>query len=212
MPQERDDLNENLVEIERARIGNEIHDALLPLIFAASSGVSNAINHLSDDTGAKQKLIQVSQWLTDATQTGRRLLTEIYPPELTGTLWIRATKDTISRLFDDSEVSVGWKTEGDVEQTSMDVALTLYRIVIESVRNAVRHGKAGQISVEATRTGDAIEVIVRDEGCGFDPAMIPEDRFGIRAMTGRAKLAGGSLVIDSKPGGPTTVTLNVQAT
>ncbi len=141
----RDDPTDNLVELERAKIGHEIHDALLPLIFAASSGVQSAINGLPEDADqSRQQLTQTLQWLTNALQTGRRMLTEIYPPELIGSLWVRAAKDTVERLFADSSPRIVWDTEESVEQTSQEIAVTIYRIVVEAIRNSIRHGQADQ--------------------------------------------------------------------
>ncbi len=206
MSQSGQDLNLELIELERTQIGHEIHDALLPLIFAAASGVSHAIDRLPTDADeSKTELLQVSDWLADALHTGRRLLSEIYPPELTGTRWVRAAKETIDKLWDQSERNPSWEIVGDVEETSPSVAMAAYRIVVESVRNAIRHGKSNEILIQATSGDEAIVIAVHDNGCGFDPTATPEDRFGIRAMAGRAKSVGGYLVVDSKPGGPTTI-------
>jgi signal transduction histidine kinase len=180
------------------------------LIFAASGGVQAAINQLPADAKAsREKLTQSMQWLSDAMQTGRQLLTEIYPPELTGSLWVRAAKDTVDRLFGQSETNVSWNIDDGCEQISIRLAVTAYRIVVEAIRNAIRHGQAGKIDVEATRRGDQIVIVIRDDGPGFNPSEVPQDRFGIRSMTGRATLVGGSLQVESKPGGPTAVTFTV---
>ena len=210
MTQSRYDLTDQLIELERAQIGHEIHDALLPLLFAASSGVASAIDHLPDNASeSKQTLIQTSTWLVDAMQTARRLLKEIYPPQLVGSRWIRAAKDTIARLLEDSAVCIDWNTDQGVEDTSQQVALAAYRITVESIRNAIRHGQSKHIQINATKDDDKIEIVIRDDGNGFDSTKIPSDCFGIQAMRGRAALVGGSLGIDSQPGGPTIVTFKV---
>jgi len=205
-----DDLSDDLIELERAQIGHEIHDALLPLIFAASAGITSAIDHLpAGSDQSREKLIQASKWVSDALVTGRQMLTEIYPPELIGSLWVRTAKDAVKRLIDDPDVRIDWKTDSEAEETSQRVALAAYRIVVESIRNAIRHGKATEVQIDANRNADMIEVVVRDNGTGFDPTRVPTERYGIRAMHGRAKLVGGQLSVDSKPGGPTTVVFRV---
>lgn len=210
MTESRDDRAEDFVELERARIGHEIHDSLLPLIFAASGGVQAAINQLpAGAVVSKQNLTQSLQWLNDAMQTGRQLLTEIYPPELTGSLWIRAAQDAIDRLFDQSKMQVNWNVDEAAEEISTKVAIAAYRIVVEAVRNAIRHGQASKIDVEASRRGSTMHVVIRDDGHGFNPSEVPKDRFGLRAMTGRAMMVGGSLKVESEPGGPTTVSFTV---
>ena len=89
------------------------------------------------------------------------------------------------------------------------VAATLYRITIEAVRNAIRHGTAEHVDVSAKIDGNTLIAEVRDDGIGFDPSQVAKDRFGLRAMDARARLVGGQLTVDSTPGGPTIIRLNV---
>lgn len=207
-----DHLSDDLIELERAQIGHEIHDALLPLIFAASAGINSAIDHLPEGCDqSRKKLMQASNWVAEALNTGRRMLTEIYPPELIGSLWVRAAKDAVRRLIDDPAIQINWATDSGAEETDRQVALVAYRIVVESIRNAVRHGAATEIQIDAVRDGGLIEVVIRDNGTGFDPTGIPAERFGIRAMRGRATLVGGTLNVDSAPGGPTTISFRVSS-
>lgn len=197
-----------LIELERAQVGHEIHNALLPLIFAASASVSSLTADDSTTTSddARDKLRQVATWLADAMQTGRRLLTQVYSPDLVGQIWTRAAEDTLERLFGDTSSLIRWQVDDDVNETSPPVAIAAYRIVVEAVRNAIRHGKATEVTIVGEKVDRGFRVLVRDNGCGFDPSQVPQDRFGVRAMMGRAELVGGSVVIDSAPGGPTTVT------
>lgn len=191
-----------LIEIERAQIGHEIHDALLPLIFAASASLSSADQ-------SDPRLQQAAKWLDDAMHTGRRLLTELYPPDFVGSLWTRSARDTIERLFDDRAKAVLWDVAGEVEQVSQPTAFALYRIVVEATRNAIQHGHASNVSVSGAVDNDSIQVSVEDNGKGFDPNLVPEDRFGIRTMTSRASLVGGSLTVSSTPEQGTTITVNI---
>ncbi len=221
-----------LIESERAQIGHEIHDGLLPLIFAASATLSsildrshpvgsvhsepsqrpapdspaanNAGDPLSEETF--EKLQQVSAWLTDAMQVGRLLLTNVYPPDLVGSLWVRAAKDTISRLFPGTTARIQWQADPQVNEISAAIAVAAYRITVEAVRNAIAHGHANEVIISGRKQANGVEVCIADNGSGFDPSQVPPDRFGIRSMIGRAESIGGGVRIDSQPGGPTTVT------
>lgn len=199
-----------LIETERAQIGHEIHDGLLPLIFAASATLSNALEHgdASEAEATRQKLKQVQTWLADALHVGRRLLNEVYPPELHGNSWTYAAKDTLERLFPEDHDAIRWQTDSSVDETTDPIAFAAYRIVVEAVRNAIGHGKATEVRIEGSKDGDVIHVRIRDNGTGFDPTQVAEDRFGIRAMYGRAELVEGSLAIHSDLGGPTTVSFS----
>lgn len=194
-----------LIEAERAQIGHEIHDSLLPLIFAASATLSTIRDGSPIASETQEKLERASGWLNDAMQVGRRLLTQVYPPELVGTLWVKAAQDTLERLFAETESMIQWKVDPEVNETTAPIALAAYRIVVEAVRNAIRHGGASEVVIEGEKKTDGIRVTIRDNGCGFDPSAVPQDRYGIRSMTGRAQLVSGSLRVESNPGGPTTV-------
>lgn len=200
-----------MIEVERAQIAHEIHDSLLPLIFAASAAVSS-LHDRSSETGSEEtrkKLEQIAQWLNSAMQTGRRLLTQVYPPELTGTLWTPVAADALERLCAETSVEIRWQIDPKINETSAPIALAAYRIVVEAVRNAIAHGKASEVVVRGEKQTNAIRIAVQDNGRGFDPSQVSPDRFGIRSMTGRANLVGGTLTVDSAPGGPTTVTFLV---
>lgn len=205
------------IEFERAQIGHEIHDALLPLIFAASASISSLIDAKQKagldpvdlDPKTLDRLTQVATWLDDAMQTGRRLLCGIYPPELTTTTWPAAAATAVERLLGPKSSIVRWELDSEVEAFEPDAALAAYRIVIEAIRNAARHGRATSVIVRSSRQEDRWRIEISDDGIGFEPTDVPEDRFGLRSMRARAKLLGGNLSIQSSAGGPTIITLQL---
>jgi len=86
----------------------------------------------------------------------------------------------------------------------------VYRVVQESLTNASKHGGARRASVELRDDGATVEVVVWDDGSGFDPGAGTEG-FGLLGMRERALLLGGTLDVDSAPGQGTTVRLSVPA-
>jgi signal transduction histidine kinase len=200
-----------LIEAERAQIAHEIHDSVLPLLFAASASLSNLIDRYGQDFRPEilERLQQVDQWVDEAMQTGRRLMTEIYPPELQSTVWSLAARDAIQRLLGDAARCVRWQLDPEVNKVADPIAFAAYRIVVEAVRNAIAHGKASEVVVSGECRDRQLQVRIRDDGSGFDPDQLPPERFGVRSMVTRAKLVGGSLQIDSANGGPTSVQLTV---
>ena len=196
-----DELATQAIEAERSQIGHEIHDSLLPLVVAAKM----ALEGYADDQPEDKRLTQAITWLTDALTTGRQLLSQTYPPELDAVSWVQAAKDFAQQQ---SDTEIQWDVSGDSHDYAIPIATAAYRIVVESIRNATRHGQATEVSVSATNS----EVVVTDNGRGFDPASVSNDRFGIRCMKGRANLVGGQLEVVSTAGGPTSVkfTLPVQ--
>lgn len=206
--------------MERAQIGHDLHDLLLPLIFAASANLQPLLsgsepgdsdgqaNPAPADPASISRIRQSQQWLQQALSVGRNLLTQIYPAELDQLTWLAAAKDTAGRICGDA-CEVVWKIDENSPvcdpNWNRDVAGTAYRVLIESLRNAINHGNADTIAVRCL--SDCILIV--DDGDGFDPSAVDPNRFGIRSMKGRAALVGKTLTIDSAPGGPTTVRLDL---
>ena len=194
------DLATQAIEAERSHIGHEIHDALIPLIFTASATLQNQIELSADDDPARDRLLSANALLTEALQTARSILTQVYPPELDNTVWTQAAKHTVSRVIAPN-IQVDWQLSDESYDYSRPIAAAVYRIIVEAARNASRHGEASQIDIVARK--DSVKIT--DNGKGFDPETVGDDRFGIRSMKGRADLVGGSLRVESKKGDSTTI-------
>ena len=97
---------------------------------------------------------------------------------------------------------------GDVPHDGAVVALA--SAAREAVVNAAKHSGAMLVQVYAEVEPDTATVFVRDRGCGFDPAQVPTDRFGLKeSVVGRVERAGGSAVVRSTRGEGTEVQLQV---
>lgn len=85
-----------------------------------------------------------------------------------------------------------------------DVEATVYRLVQEATNNAIKHADPSKISITVGRGDTLVEVVVADDGRGFDPESADRS-FGLLGMEERVSLAGGRLEIDSAPGRGTEV-------
>ena len=84
--------------------------------------------------------------------------------------------------------------------------MAAYRIVQEALANVWKHAKASEANVEVFQKGKMLNVIVSDDGVGFDPGGMGMGRsLGLLSMVERARLVGGTLRISSKPGKGTRV-------
>ena len=89
-------------------------------------------------------------------------------------------------------------------------SLALFQIAQEALNNVRRHARASSVTVELRRDGGDALLEVRDNGDGFDPeAERAGDHQGLRNMSSRARAAGGTLSIDSRPRRGTTVRARV---
>jgi two-component system sensor histidine kinase UhpB len=115
------------------------------------------------------------------------------------------------RVGERASVSEGERLPGDVETA-------LFRVVQESMTNAVRHGGARHVSVRLSRRGPRIALLIADDGVGFD-ATAHSDRsgrvvssgLGVNGMRERVRLLGGRFAMRSRPGHGCAVRVTVLA-
>jgi PAS domain S-box-containing protein len=92
------------------------------------------------------------------------------------------------------------------------VAAQLLPIIQEALTNVRKHAGAREVEIRLTRVGGRAEAIVRDDGTGFDPAMLDTDagqRFGLHFMRERAEGVGGTVQVRSAPGQGTEIVIQV---
>jgi signal transduction histidine kinase len=89
----------------------------------------------------------------------------------------------------------------------------LYRAAREALRNVTRHAQASSAVVRGGATGRKAWVSVTDNGAGFDTAVLEskaaEGHLGLRSLEGVVRDAGGTMRVESQPGGGTTVFVEV---
>jgi two-component system nitrate/nitrite sensor histidine kinase NarX len=85
------------------------------------------------------------------------------------------------------------------------------RIVQEALNNVRRHADATLVRVSVERPDGRVRVTVADNGKGFDPESVGDDRYGLRGMRERAEMVGAELRIDSRPADGTRIILDLPA-
>ncbi len=98
--------------------------------------------------------------------------------------------------------------EGDEALMPPEMRNQLFLILREAIRNAVTHSGSGRIAVELDIRRERVAGHVEEDGSGFDPDEVPTAG-GLRAMSERAALVGGTLDLSSVPGVGTTVKVSV---
>ena len=100
--------------------------------------------------------------------------------------------------------------EGMPTDVRNDIALTMFRVMQEAVRNAVKHSGARSVTVALRGSPGEIELEVADTGAGFDPEAMPTDhRLGLVGMRERLSLVNGECAIDARLGRGTTIRARV---
>jgi two-component system, NarL family, sensor histidine kinase DevS len=202
-------------EEERARWARELHDETLQGFAALRIGLA-AADRAGDLDGLKAAVRAAIGQIEADTASLRALITELRPPaldELGAKAAIEALAERVggNGLIVDASVELCYESGRAAQRHTPELEITIYRIVQEALTNAVKNGHATRGVVEVLERQTTIEVSIRDDGAGFDPATRTEG-FGVLGMRERAALLHGTLDIESARGKGTTVrcTLPVQ--
>jgi two-component system NarL family sensor kinase len=117
--------------------------------------------------------------------------------------------DEIARFqrLDDAEVHVD--VDETIETETDSQRIVLHRVLREALTNINKHAQASTVSVRLFESDDVVYLVVSDDGVGFDPGSL-EGGLGLDGMHDRLRLLGSTLDVESRPGGPTTVTAAVR--
>jgi signal transduction histidine kinase len=101
-----------------------------------------------------------------------------------------------------------------VARTPPGLNTTVFRLVQEAVGNALRHARASVVRVTLRDELDALQLIVEDDGVGFDPAVVSRstqrgEHLGLLGMSERARNAGGTIELESGPGAGSRVVARI---
>ena len=104
------------------------------------------------------------------------------------------------------KVEIDFRSEDVPKELPYETGLCLFRVLQEAIQNAIKHSGSAEISVSVCGGADEIELVVRDGGIGFDAHEAGKGRgLGLTSMKERLKLVRGNVVIESQPGGGTTI-------
>ena len=202
-------------EQERARWARELHDETLQSLAAlrialGAADRAGALDVLKGAVRAAIGQLESDMWGL------RAVISELRPPvldELGAKAAIEALAERVSSsgLIVDASVELAYESGRAAQRHTSELELAMYRIVQESLTNAIKNGRATRGVVEVVEGATTIAVSIRDDGAGFDPTNRTEG-FGVLGMRERAALVHGTFEIESAPGQGTTVrcTLPVQ--
>ncbi|MGA2010403.1 MAG: GAF domain-containing protein [Solirubrobacteraceae bacterium] len=207
--QDRQRQRVSAAESERTRWARELHDETLQGLGSLRLLLATAQRSAHPDAIAaanRQAIVQ----LEDEIANLRALITELRPAALDqlGTeAAIEALADRLAVAGLDVDVSadLAWERGRVRERHRPELETAIYRIVQESLTNAIKHGHASRAIVELVEGEHDVRIMVRDNGSGFEPGARTEG-FGLLGMSERAKLLDGTVVVSSQPGDGTTVT------
>lgn len=187
----------NVQDDERRQIAADLHDELGPCLFgmrANLESVERLTPHMEPDLAGRirERLGTVSEILERVQTLNRRLLRRIRPMALDHV----PLSAVIAALIADFERHAPGRTfRLDLTGVSASygdaIGITVYRCAQEAITNALRHGDAGNLSIELTEVpGGRLRLVVQDDGHGIAPEAAPG--YGLIGIAERIKALGGT--------------------
>jgi PAS domain S-box-containing protein len=204
-------------EAERLRLARELHDGPVQDLLAVSYQLADrgrAAGANPAAAGSHATTAEPRQRVLSVVDQLREVIGDLRPPGLTEFGLPAALEGWVSSLQREGggqPPAIVLELDDEAAKLPQPLALTLFRIVQEALRNVIRHAEARQVVVGIRMEDGAAVLAVRDDGRGF---MVPirlnhlarDGHFGLVGLAERVEQAGGELTVVSSPGMGTTIT------
>jgi signal transduction histidine kinase len=180
------------VSRERNRMARDLHDTLAHSLSALTVQLEALRTLLTNDpTAAQQAVDEIAELARHGLEESRNA--------------IQALRSGPVETLGLSGVQTNLSTAGEESLVTPEEAQALYRIAEEALSNVERHAEAQWVDVRLDFGADRIDLLVRDDGTGFDPEMVGLERYGLTGMRERAAMIGAEIDIKGSPKSGTEV-------
>jgi PAS domain S-box-containing protein len=201
---------------ERHRMAGELHDFALQQQIVALMKIERVaeLPTVREDEDSRRVLGEAADSIRSGIQEARRIM-QGHEPTLSGHAELSTALDAAAN---DAERSYGVRVERSISLThevDSRLRLTVYRLVVEALRNAGKHADATTVSLEVHTDGECVEAVITDDGVGFDEPLhlrneaSPAMGFGMTIVLEQVLAAHGTYEVRSQPHRGTRVRITV---
>ena len=198
---------------ERQRMARDLHDSvtqsLYSLTLIAEAGRRKALG--GDLEMTSHYISRLGETARQALKEMRLMLFEMRPADLQEIGLVKALQQRLDDVEKRTGTNAVLQVDGEVNlPEQMDVVI--YHIAQEALNNALKHANAGLITVRIRGNEEDFELVIQDDGIGYDPEKSAEHGgMGLNNMRDRARQIGAELQIVSAPGQGTSVIVKAHA-
>ncbi|MBR3117967.1 histidine kinase [Oceanobacillus profundus] len=198
-------------EDERRKISREIHDGpaqMLANILLRSEIVERTIRNGSMDD-AIEEIKSVRKMVRSSLYEVRRIIYDLRPMALDDLGLVPTMKKYVDSISDYSKVPIEFSVFGEEKRLNSKYEVAFFRLMQESIQNAIKHSEASQIQVKLEIRRNSLTMVIKDNGKGFDVSLKKDKSFGLIGMRERVEMLEGELHIQSSPGKGTAIIIKV---
>lgn len=202
-------------EEERKRISRELHDETSQSLASLLAYMKVLLSKLTDDK-QKQLLLDARDVAINVLGGLRKMAVELRPPVLDDLGIVAAMAKYITNFSNQQHLAVSFSPPADKLVINNQIALTLYRILQESLTNISKHACATQVNITLEQDKGNITLLIYDNGLGIRSGALEaarqKNRLGIYGMKERVELLAGTFTFHSISGQGTTITVIIPIT
>ena len=197
-------------EDERRRIAREMHDDWTQRLAVLAIDAAKLETQLDPSSNAHCKLQEMRGELVRLSEDVHALSRHLHPSILDDLGLVDALRSECANVTRREGVAVAYRSDDVTASLPKDVALCVYRVAQEALRNVVKHAGTKEARVSLVGSSRELILTVQDRGVGFDLAGVrSREGLGLSSMGERVRLVRGELSVVSEPGQGTTVTVRV---
>jgi two-component system CheB/CheR fusion protein len=200
-------------EEERRRLSRELHDEAGQHLTALALGLQ-ALSAVAPPGSELDRRAEQLRTLTTTLGQELHAIAARLRPKVLDDFGLEAALSSYAEEWSkQTGIAIDVHADRDARRLPTAVESAAYRVFQEALTNVAKHSRATRASVVAERRGGFLHVIVEDDGKGFDPHRVGHEangtRLGLLGIRERVALLGGSLEIESKEGGGTTLFVRI---
>jgi signal transduction histidine kinase len=200
-------------EEERRRIAREMHDDWTQRLAVLSIDLAKLENHLRSPEKALPLLRTMQEQLVELSEDVHALSRQLHPSILDDLGLVEALRSECASFSRREGTPVDYRPEQVPRALAKDVALCVYRVAQEALRNVAKHSAASEARVTLGTSGPELVLRVEDDGAGFDAEKLrSQPGLGLSSMEERVRLIQAALTVKSCVGQGTTVEVRVPLT
>lgn len=199
-------------EEERKRLSRDIHDGPAQMLanILLRTGLIEKVYKEKEEADAVREWKALKNSVRAALIEVRRVIYNLRPMDLDDLGIVPAIQKYVETIGGyEKGITVNFQSIGKEKRLQSNYEVSAFRLIQESVTNAMKHGKPSDIWVKIEWHRDFINIIVKDNGIGFDTNEVKDKSFGLISMRERIELLKGTMKIHSVKRKGTTILFNI---
>jgi signal transduction histidine kinase len=208
-----DEPSESVRSDERQRLARELHDSALQALYGIAMA-AQAARRTADGMPESERLTEALDYIVDQSEAAlvelRSLIFGLRPESVAEEGLVAGLRRLTAAVGARQKLQVEVVAEGepDIDNSAKEA---LYRIAQESLQNVVKHASAHAVRVQLVSEGEKVELVIDDDGIGFDPDADHPGHLGISGMKQRAAAHNLELTVHSRTEGGVEVRVRTHA-